>query len=219
MDSKTCTKCGEEKPLDQYSQNGKRADGSQKYRPDCKDCVRERYAAYYRKHGERIRSNVSAYRKENPHKVRETRARHYRENREEILAYHARLRIERADELRERRAARYAENPDKYREAQAPRNRRYRARKAAVQENYTAADKAYTMDLFNHQCFRCNAEDNLAIDHHYPLSKGHALTRENAVVLCRSCNSSKGDKLPEDFYRGWEIAVLEALLGISNTNS
>ncbi len=33
-----------------------------------------------------------------------------------------------------------------------------------------------------------------------PLSGGNALAHDNAVVLCRSYNSSKGDKFPEEFY-------------------
>ncbi|AHB29853.1 endonuclease VII [Mycobacterium phage CloudWang3] len=39
---KTCTKCSVLKPITEFYENGKCADGSVKYRPDCKVCVRTR---------------------------------------------------------------------------------------------------------------------------------------------------------------------------------
>ena len=43
MDSKTCTKCGEPKPLDLFHKNSRAKDGK---RPDCKLCVNARNAAW-----------------------------------------------------------------------------------------------------------------------------------------------------------------------------
>ena len=43
MDSKTCTKCGETKPLDLFHKNSRAKDGK---RPDCKLCVNARNAAW-----------------------------------------------------------------------------------------------------------------------------------------------------------------------------
>jgi len=72
--------------------------------------------------------------------------------------------------------------------------------KAKVQENYIASDERYTMDLFSYQCFNCGSKDCLEIDHIYPLSKGNPLTRKNACVLCKHCNSSKQYKMPEEYF-------------------
>ena len=91
-------------------------------------------------------------------------------------------------------------NAKKELERQRRKQRKRRALKLQVQENYTKLDEQYTMDLFNQSCVNCGSIEDLQIDHHYPLSKGNALTRNNAVVLCISCNSSKGAKLPEEFY-------------------
>lgn len=41
---------------------------------------------------------------------------------------------------------------------------------------------------------------NLHVDHHFPLFLGNTLTIKNAVVLCESCNCSKGHKDPSEFY-------------------
>lgn len=87
-------------------------------------------------------------------------------------------------------------NPDKVAEG----NRKRRAMKLMVNENFTSADERTVRQLFSNKCLCCGATENLAIDHMYPLSKGHALELDNAVLLCGSCNSSKRDKLPEEFF-------------------
>lgn len=53
---------------------------------------------------------------------------------------------------------------------------------------------------FNNKCFNCGSINHLEIDHHRPLASGHGLSIDNAVILCRSCNASKRDKSPEEFY-------------------
>ncbi len=56
------------------------------------------------------------------------------------------------------------------------------------------------------RCKKCNCNN------HYPLSKGFALDKENAVLFCKSCNTSKADKLPEEFYSSSELTQLEWIL-------
>lgn len=90
-------------------------------------------------------------------------------------------------------------NP-KYRETYIKNLRKRRALKLLVQENYGPDDEKYTRDLFNHKCAVCRCDDDLQIDHWYPLSKGFALSRTNAVLLCKACNLAKGDKLPTEHY-------------------
>lgn len=70
---------------------------------------------------------------------------------------------------------------------------------------------------FNNKCFKCNSDKDLCMDHHYPLIKGFALTINNAVLLCRSCNSSKRDKLPESFYSPEQLTDLQLNYGISKS--
>tara|TARA_R110000803_G_C11795389_1_gene298622 strand:+ start:78 stop:620 length:543 start_codon:yes stop_codon:yes gene_type:complete len=96
-------------------------------------------------------------------------------------------------------------NPDKVR----ARKRRRRAMKKDLNENYTAADEAYTLRLFDHACFNCGCTKNLAIDHYRPLSKGNPLTLTNAIILCTSCNSSKGSKDPEQFFSEEQTMIIQ----------
>lgn len=47
-------------------------------------------------------------------------------------------------------------------------------------------------------CVICNTTENLSIDHVLPLSKGYGLVPGNAVILCKSCNSKKRNKILND---------------------
>ncbi len=43
--------------------------------------------------------------------------------------------------------------------------------------------------------------DEEQVDHIYPKSEGGNTTPENSQILCQSCNNSKSNQLPEDFYK------------------
>jgi hypothetical protein len=45
------------------------------------------------------------------------------------------------------------------------------------------------------RCQVCGSNENLTMDHKHPWSKGGPDTIENLRVLCRSCNSRKGDRV------------------------
>ena len=94
-------------------------------------------------------------------------------------------------------------------------NRTRRQRKLNINETYNEQDEQFTMNLFSNRCICCNSTDRLHIDHHYPLSKGFALSRDNAVVLCITCNTSKNNKMPEDFYTPSKLKGIEYLLALA----
>jgi 5-methylcytosine-specific restriction endonuclease McrA len=70
-------------------------------------------------------------------------------------------------------------------------------------------DQSWTVDMeieirrFFTKCVVCESKDRLAVDHVKPLSKGYSAKPGNAVILCISCNSSKGfrdlSELQDDF--------------------
>lgn len=47
----------------------------------------------------------------------------------------------------------------------------------------------------SHQCAKCEAVDDLTIDHIVPISRGGTDDLGNLRLLCRSCNSRKGDRI------------------------
>lgn len=169
-------------------------------RKRCSKCGVEKDLSEYHKEKtgrDGFRNDCKACRKQNYQANREAalkrKKQYYQDNREAVLEYDKQYR---------------KNNPEVSRKNE----RRRRAMKKGIQENYTKQDEFYTRQLFAHMCFRCKATDNLQIDHHYPLSKGHALERDNAVLLCKSCNSSKHNKMPEEFYTESELVQLDYML-------
>ena len=49
------------------------------------------------------------------------------------------------------------------------------------------------LESFNYQCAHCGSRENLTIDHILPVSLYGGNEKENLQVLCRSCNSKKGN--------------------------
>lgn len=94
------------------------------------------------------------------------------------------------------------------------RKRLRRDNKSGLDTKYNANDSEYTKQLFNNQCFNCGSLERLEIDHHYPLSRGYGLSPHNAVLLCKSCNASKNNKMPEQFYTSDQIKTLNHMLSI-----
>ena len=219
MNTKKCTKCGLELSLDCFH---KQKDGKYGVNAKCKTCRR----AHYQENKEEIKAKSIAYHHDNSEEIKAKKKVYYEANKEyfaakykayneahkeKMKAYHKDYR-----ESNKEKAAAYNKdwaqaNPEKSRAA----SRKRRAMRKLVNENYTAADETYTMDLFDNMCYNCDSKDNLHIDHHKPLSKGNALTRDNAVVLCQSCNSSKGTKSPSEFYQYWDNIFLMMKLGIN----
>ena len=65
---------------------------------------------------------------------------------------------------------------------------------------------------FENRCFNCGTQDrDLQVDHHVPQHLGVPLTHQNAVVLCDTCNGTKGMQLPEDFYTLEQLDRLRVL--------
>jgi len=93
------------------------------------------------------------------------------------------------------------ENPDAARMGKI----RRREIKAKVESGFTAKEKQVTLLVFGNRCFNCETAEKITLDHHKPLSAGYALTLNNCVPLCGSCNSSKHNKPPEDFYNSKQI--------------
>lgn len=51
------------------------------------------------------------------------------------------------------------------------------------------------LDKYDNKCCYCDADNRLEIDHIIPISKGGKEDERNMQVLCRSCNSSKGNRI------------------------
>lgn len=52
-------------------------------------------------------------------------------------------------------------------------------------------------------CRYCDSSEDLTCDHVVPLVRGGTNDIENLATACRPCNSSKGDKLLEEWRKQW----------------
>jgi len=228
--NKTCTKCNKVKPLSEFGKNKTNKDGLQSW---CKSCRTNHYNTnkkhiseysklHYQNNKEAYIKRAKLYKEihKNEDKYKEMERniwkRSHLKNKVKRNTY-SRMWAKKNKETRSEYHKQWCkDNADTCREYA----RKRRALKEQVKENYTKLDEQYTMTLFNNTCANWDSpdhvcSDDLCIDHHKPLSKGYPLTRENAVVLCRSCNCSKGNKLPEDFYPLEVLICIESILNIS----
>lgn len=194
-DTKTCTKCGDAKPLDDFPRDGKRKAGR---RSDCKTChcatvkaiyhrdIKASRAAngarqkrYYAADPEKYKADIQAWRKANPGKHKAISRKWALANPEKVREYKRKWEkanpVQRADNVHKRRA-----------------------RIAGVEsDGYTRRE---IFDRDNGHCKHCNIELHykpygFEIDHIVPISLGGPDTRANVLLACRSCNRKKAARL------------------------
>lgn len=188
---KTCSKCGETKPLAEFSKNASKRDGLQS---KCKACDAVSRAKRYA---------------DNPEKAKASSVKYYADNREAILASINR-------DARRIYGYNYnAANPDKRKSAKAKwqaDNREtcrvychnYRALK---RENGGALSKDIAERLFSLQKGKCacgcnqNLGDDYHVDHIMPVALGGANEDWNIQLLRKRCNQQKSAKHPIDFMK------------------
>lgn len=87
----------------------------------------------------------------------------------------------------------YAANPHKRRQHNATAKAR---RKGCTLANLSADEWTLILEMHAYCCAYCGFYfNNLEQDHVIPLSKGGVHTFSNVVPACKSCNSSKGNRL------------------------
>jgi hypothetical protein len=183
---KRCSKCGEEKALEEFARRKDSPDG---YRNHCKVCRRDYMREYEPK-----------WRAANPDKVREKFARWVTANREQD-----RERCNRYDAAnRERRrlaiAQARAENPEYHRElrqawrkANPDKVRDIWYRWHAGSSNPSPETVAYIDVLLSDPCSYCGGSMD-HIDHIEPRYLGGTHDWTNLTASCGSCNPSKGKR-------------------------
>lgn len=200
---KICIRCHKEKTIKHF----KFRTDTGKFRNTCNECyldwrriyqkvnkdiLQDKSKQYYKINKKRILKRVKTYKIKNKKNISEYNKIYYDANKKNINDLHKFY---------------YINNKEKTKE----RSRRRRAKLKSITEHYTHEDKLITQKIFDNKCFNCNSKERLCIDHHQCLNKGNPLTITNAVLLCKSCNSSKHTKSPKDFYTKSQIRKLKKL--------
>lgn len=201
---RTCSKCKVEKDLSAF---GKRKAKRDWLRSQCKVCDKKYSKLYHEANKEKLRAVKKLYYEINKEKLNAISKLYREANKEKFAKRKSEYQKNNKEGVARRNKKWKLKNQDKVRAG----CRRRRAKKKGLNEIYTTYDERYTKDRFNNECFNCGNIDRLHIDHHNPLSKGNALSKTNAVLLCEHCNCSKNDKPPKDFYTTNQLEVLKWL--------
>lgn len=191
---KVCRICNQEKELSEF---GKHSQTKDRLRHECKVCRKSESKRYYKENKQDVLAKTSEYYKENKDAHKEIMSKWWKENRQLDKEYRKRYREEKHEHMKA---------------LDRVKARKRRAQKRTIMENFTKQQEQTIRNIFCNVCFNCGSSKSLEIDHHYPLNKGFALELSNAVLLCKSCNCSKHDAMPEDFYSEHQLYQLEYIL-------
>lgn len=171
---KTCSKCGESKPLEAYSTDKRAQDGLDWC---CKPCKSE---------------IASAWRANNREHYLENKRKYYVDNREKILLMNAKVYANDLDYLAKRRAQAKAHrdnNPGIHK------GTKLRRRANEVSNGVNLVSAAEIAAIAAMPCMACGLAGPSEVDHIVPVARGGSHTIGNLMPLCRSCNASKKDLL------------------------
>ena len=172
----------------------------------CRNCQWKRrnkqkvleYARSYRRH------NLQSLRKKNLERYYKNQERYRAKHREWVLANPHRVLllgrkwyVRNKDVVSQRRRDSYHADPMRI----LVRNADYRARREGADGFYTTED---ILRIYRDQkgcCYYCGRFFGgvFTIDHKIPLSRGGSNWPSNLCCACRSCNSSKNNRTPEEF--------------------
>jgi 5-methylcytosine-specific restriction endonuclease McrA len=197
-DTKTCTKCGERKPLTEY---GKNANSKTGLRSECKAChcayVKARYHA-------NLQESRKASRKREARRVaadpsireakRDAKRQDYQNDPAKWIAISRRWALANPEKAREYKRKWEKNNPTK----RADHVHKRRARLANAESDGYTRTEIYQRD--NGACTYCGIAleykpYGFEIDHIVPIALGGPDTRANVQLACRSCNRKKATRL------------------------
>lgn len=189
--SKTCTRCGGTKPLDEFPRNGRGG-----HRADCKICHAAQVRAIYHANPDASRTANAArqrrYYQQDPDKLRKRAQAFKTANPEKHLAWSLRWAARNPEKVREYKRKWDAANPEKKRDA-------VRARRARRQAAFVADvrfDEILQRDLG--LCGICGqqiADTAIELDHVIPLAAGGTHEPDNVQLAHPTCNRKKSAKV------------------------
>lgn len=195
--SKTCSKCGQLAPLENFRKNAKAKDGLQSA---CKTCQKKLYESnkdYYLEHS-------AKYRDANRDLIRARHRRYYAQNKEKHKAYSRAYYWNNLEKAREQRRKTYDSRPhywvqqarewkEKNRErANRADNMSVHRRRARMQKNgvFAISNKEINR-LYRLPCIYCGSSKSIQLDHVIPIVRGGRHSIGNLAPACAKCNQSK----------------------------
>lgn len=179
--TKTCSKCKETKPVDEFHKSKQNKDG---YRGSCKPCMNSSSRAYHHANRDELNAKGREYWAETREDRAAQRVIYRAENRQQIAEANRSYYIERRPQIIARTAEYRAMNPHVNWEGH------YREKTRSL--GLTATVESFTLDeltaRYGNACFHCGGEFQ-ELDHYpTPVSRGGGHTIENCKPSCTPCN-------------------------------
>lgn len=205
---KTCKRCSQDKPLDDFTVDTRYKDG--RY-PWCAECRR----AWRQGRKDRQRELRQQWSEQNPERNRQQARETYHRHKDE---YSARRRIydnQRWHSDPVHRERKRQQDKDRYQNNPVARRRKIdraivtthvrRARIRGLSTHYTQTEWRALCELYDHRCLCCGRQEpeiQLTPDHVTPLSRGGSNSIDNIQPLCLDCNLRKNAR-STDYRPGW----------------
>jgi 5-methylcytosine-specific restriction endonuclease McrA len=230
INTKVCYSCKEKLPKECFNASKRAKDGlrgeckacRKQYREVNKESISERKKQHYEANKERISERGKRYseahkeqrrryvetnkesiakmrklhRDANRTKIAEWQKMYRKANKVKFSEYRRQYYESNKTKISERFRSWQLNNPDKVRQL----NQKRRSGKKTLPSTFTIEEWDIVKEHFNNCCAYCGKEKPLTQDHVYPLFKGGEYTKDNIVPACKSCNSSKRDKLFSEWF-------------------
>ena len=122
METKICSKCGEEKMLSEFHKDLNTEDGLRIY---CKECIKENNRKYYKSNPEKVKKRAKKWQTANPDKLKEIRIKWYKANTEKANDLSRKWYKVNAERVKENNRKWQENNPEKVKEKNQTKKRAY----------------------------------------------------------------------------------------------
>jgi len=196
---KQCNKCGEIKPVEMFSGNGRQKD---RLNPRCKACIGAKHEGRRDKARQIYESNHFADNQEARAVQERRRARRerYDTHRKSTEEYGEAIR-----EALEKQAQMLNELKHIFVYGKQTQHQRRQAWLQANGGSHTKAEIKALCEAQNHQCAYCKRQVKLTEDHIIPLMQGGRDDIANICMACRRCNTQKNARTPEQWVKRWYL--------------
>lgn len=228
MQTKFCKTCSSDVSVDLFTKNKSNSDGLDRM---CKSCKSSHRKKFYDANKNQISERMKKRRLENPELFKEYGKRNYKNNKGKRIESVKEWQLKNQDLVKSYKSKNFENNKAKYKqnakeiyltdvgkEMHKIRVQRYNKTEKGkavnvqkrnkrkhlmsnVEASFSSNDWKSCLNYFENSCAYCGCDSKLTQDHVIPVSKNGTYTIENILPSCKSCNSSKGNKDFESWYK------------------
>lgn len=207
----TCKECSIARTKQNAADNPERVrESARRYYTEHLEESRAYHLEYYQRNADIIRQRARDWYWDNREDTLEYARQYYQDNREVLIAKGVERERRNPEQARARKQRYIERNPERRKQsanayAHSEKGRvgrqRRRARKDGLPDTLTGEQWADCLEYWGYACAVCEHSDEIHADHFIALALDDCpgTIATNIIPLCRSCNSSKRDKRPDQW--------------------